>query len=280
MYRCSFFGTVVSLLVAVSLYAAGRHLLRGEVVAGGEVRLQDLAVELRVEGEPYAERVYLTPSGAFEFRNVADGMHRLRVTNLHGETVQEEFVHVTGDPAPLTIRLRSAGGARPGGMVSARRLAFKPSKFARKEWREAERCIRRGDHAEAAQHLREAVEADPDYFEAHVHLGTALLMSGDAAGALAAYERALEIDPQSAYALVHRGMVLLHFRRAAEAEAAAEKALRIEESPSAHYVLGLSLAAQGKQLSEAIGHLKLAVSRHPQAARLAEQLEAQRQAHQ
>jgi tetratricopeptide (TPR) repeat protein len=280
MYRLTAYLTLLLSGFVSSLSASGRYSLRGEVIAEGEIRLQDLAVELKVDNEPHAERIFLTPSGAFEFRNVAGGMHRLRVTTVHGETLREEFVHVGNDLAPVTIRLRGAAAVRPGGIVSARRLAFKPSKFARKEWREAEKCIRRGDHAEAAQHLREAVEADPNYFEAHLNLGTALLMSGDAAGALAAYEKALEIDPDSAYALVHRGMVLLHFRRAAEAEAAAVKALRIEESPSAHYVLGLSLAAQGKQLGDALEHLKLAAARHPQAARIAGQIEARLKAHQ
>lgn len=280
MYQVTAYLILLLSCCAPYLSASGRYSLRGEVIAEGDIRLQDLAVELKVDNEPHAERIYLTPSGAFEFRNLASGLHRLRVVTVHGETIREEFVHVGNDLAPVTIRLRGAAAARPGGIVSARRLAFKPSKFARKEWREAEKCIRRGDHAEAAQHLREAVEADPNYFEAHLHLGTALLMSGDAAGALAAYEKALEIDPDSAYALVHRGMVLLHFRRAADAEAAAEKALRIEESPSAHYVLGLGLAAQGKRLDEALEHLKLASSRHPQAARIAAQIEARLKAHQ
>lgn len=280
MRRNTAYLALVCLSFVSNLNASGRHALRGEVVADGQVRLQDLAVELRVEGEPHAERIYLTPNGAFEFRNVADGMHRLRVTTLHGETLREEFVHVGGDTTPLTIRIQGGGTARPGGMVSARRLAFKPSKMAKKEWREAEKCIRRGEHAAAAEHLRDCVEADPEYFEAHLNLGTALLMSGDTAGALAAYEQALKIDPQSAYALVHRGMVLLHFRRVTEAEDSAAKALRIEESPSAHYVLGLSLAAQGKQLGKAVEHLKLAVSRHPQASQVAARLEAMLRAHQ
>jgi tetratricopeptide (TPR) repeat protein len=281
MRRKTAYLALVCLPFVSSLAASGRYVLRGEIVAEGEIRFQDLAVELYADGEPHAERAYVAPSGAFEFRNVANGLHRLRVTTQHGETLREEFVHIGSDPAPLTIRLRGGmASARPGGIVSARRLAFKPSKLAKKEWREAEKCLRRGEHAEAAGHLRECVAADPDYFEAHLHLGTALLMSGDAAGALAAFEKAVEIDPHSAYALVHRGMVLLHFRRAAEAEDSAAKALRIEDSPSAHYVLGLSLAAQNKNLPEAVEHLKLAASRHPQAAELAARLEANRKAHQ
>jgi tetratricopeptide (TPR) repeat protein len=280
MRRKTAYLALVCLSFVSSLAASGRHALRGEILADGEIRLQDLAVELRAEGEPQAERTYIGPNGTFEFRNVAAGMHRLRVTTVHGETLREEFVHVAGDPAPLTIRLRGMAAVRPGGAISARRLAFKPSKLAQKEWREAEKCIRRGDHAEAAEHLRDCIHADPEYFEAHLNLGTALLMSGDAAGALAAYEKALEIDPKSAYALVHRGMVLLHFRRLAEAEECGAKALRIEETPSAHYVLGLSLAAQGKQLAEALDHLKRASSRHPQAVQMAARVEAALKAHQ
>lgn len=280
MYRLTAYLTLLLSCFAPYLSASGRHSLRGEIIAEGDIRLQDLAVELKVDNEPHAERIYLTPSGAFEFRNIASGLHRLRVVTVHGETLREEFVHVGNDLAPVIIRLRGAAPGRPGGVISARRLAFKPSKLAKKEWREAEKCIRRGDHAEAAQHLREAVEADPNYFEAHLHLGTALLMSGDAAGALAAYEKALEIDPDSAYALVHRGILLLHFRRAAEAEQCATKAVRLEETPSGHYVLGMSLAAQGKQLGDALEHLKLAAVRHPQAARIAAQIEAHLKAHQ
>jgi Tfp pilus assembly protein PilF len=267
-------------LFVSSLAASSRHALRGEIVADGFVRLQDLMVELVTDGTHNTERSYVSATGAFEFRNVETGIHRLRVTSIHGELIREDVVQVGGDPSPLTIRIRGAQSSRPAGPVSARRLAFKPSKAARKEWREAEKCIRRGEHAEAASHLRGCVAADPEYFEAHLNLGTALLMSNDAAGALAAYERALEIDPSSAYALVHRGMVLLHFRRAEEAQACARKALAVEESESAHYVMGLSLAAQGKELPSALEHLKLASGRHPQAAQAAARIQAQLKAHQ
>jgi Tfp pilus assembly protein PilF len=49
-----------------------------------------------------------------------------------------------------------------------------------------------GDAARAAEHLRRAVQHDPDYSAAWKLLGKALAQAGDAAGAAAAYRDGIE----------------------------------------------------------------------------------------
>lgn len=273
MYRKAVLTALVCLLTVPTLNASGRYALRGEVLADGPVRLQDLSVELHSDGGLIAQKAAVGPLGSFEFRGVGPGMHRLRVTTMLGEVIREEYVNIAGDPAPVTIRLEAKRSPAPGGLVSLRRLAHKPSKDVQKAWREAGKCARRGDHAGASAFLQQCVEMDPGYFEAQMNLGTERVLAGDPAGALAAYDRALEIDSSAAEVHVNRGILLLHFNRPSEAEASAGKALKLQESESAHYVLGMSLASQGKELKAASGHLRISAKPHPQALEAANRID-------
>ena len=75
-----------------------------------------------------------------------------------------------------------------------RRLQYKPSKAARKEFVRADSAIRRGEDRKAIDHLRKAVELSPDYAEAHNNLGVRYLVAGEFAQARTHLERALALD--------------------------------------------------------------------------------------
>jgi len=51
--------------------------------------------------------------------------------------------------------------------------------------------------------LRKAIELDPDYYEARLHLGFQLMAESDYAGALAAFGRVKRVEPEHAFAFFH-----------------------------------------------------------------------------
>lgn len=267
MYRKAVFSLVVVVSLSAPLSAAAHSTLRGEVTSESPIRFQDLTIELQsATGIP--ERTALSMDGKFEFREVEMGQYRLRVVTLHGDAIREDYINIGSGYETLTIRLRGNESSMPStGVVSARRLSHKPNKQAVKEYREATKAAGKGDRSNARAHLERSVALDPEYFEAQYSLGGERIMAGDPNGAMEAYDKALEIDPSSAPALVSRGIVLLHLHKAEEAEGTARKALELSgaDNVPAHYVLGLSMAARGKNLVEALEHLKISAPRFAQA---------------
>lgn len=243
--------------------------LKGEITAEQPIQYQELFVEIRDDTRGKSDRVAVMPDGRFQIYSVECGNYKFHVLTQHGDLLKEEYISVSPTTASnLEIRLKTeARKAAPAAPISFRRLSHKPDKQAVKSWKQARKHAQKGDHKGAVVYLEKSVSTDPEYFDAHFHLGGQKMVLGDFEGALSSYEKALEIDPLFSPALVSRAMILLHFRRAQEAEQLARKALQVVDSESAHYVLGMSLAAQGANLPDAIEHLKLAEPRHPQAAK-------------
>jgi len=275
MYRKAVFSLVVVVSLSAPLSAASHSTLRGEVTSESPIRFQDLTIELQSPaGIP--ERTALSMDGKFEFRDVEMGQYRLRVVTLHGDAIREDYINVSSGYETLTIRLRGNESSSPSaGVVSVRRLSHKPNKQAVKEYREASKAAGKGDRSNARAHLERSVAIDPEYFEAQYSLGGERIMAGDPNGAMEAYDKALEIDPSSAPALVSRGILLLHLHKTEEAEETARRALQVgaEDNVPAHYVLGLSMAARGKNLVEALEHLKISSARFAHARQAAAQVE-------
>ncbi|MCX6595327.1 MAG: tetratricopeptide repeat protein [Acidobacteria bacterium] len=262
------------LSLAVPLRA---EVLRGELVSDGEVRFQDLILDVVTSNHLPAARVQLNQDGRFEVRNLEPGTYFVRVTTLRGELIREESVHVSGNNIPLQIRVPATQRNVPGGRISLRRLMHKPSKNAQRSWEQSAKLYVKGDHAAALERLEQTVALDPEYFEAQALLGDERLRAGQLSEAVAAYERALEIDPSAVGVLVNRGFALLNARRVTDAQASAEKALQMDGSSlPAHLILGLTLAQQGKAPEQAEQHLKIAAEKFPQAKRALEWLATDR----
>lgn len=263
--------TVLSLLTLASLVHA--EVLRGELVAEGNVRFQDLLLEVVSSNHMPAARVQLNADGRFEVPHLAPGAYIVRVTTLRGDVLREESVQLGSHTIPIQIRLPAPRRNNPGGHISVRRLMHKPPKNAQRSWAESTKLYLKGDHAAALKQLEQTVALDPEYFEAQALLGDERLRAGQAAEAVAAYERALEIDPSAVGVLVNQGLALLNVRRVNEARASAEKALVMDgSSMPAHFVLGLTLAQQGQDPEQAEQHLKIAAEKIPQARKALEWL--------
>ncbi|MGE5178195.1 MAG: tetratricopeptide repeat protein [Bacteroidota bacterium] len=108
---------------------------------------------------------------------------------------------------------------------------------------------------EARQAYLQAIDADPEYADAHLNLGRLDHKAGALGSAEARYRRAIECDPQDATAHFNLG-VLLEDRQCPQAAADAY-ARAIECDPDfadAHYNLGLVLDELGRR-AEAMQHL-------------------------
>lgn len=122
---------------------------------------------------------------------------------------------------------------------------------------------KQGELERAAEAYRRAIEAEPEFAEAHANLGAVLARLGREDEAIAAYERALRIKPQLTAARVNLG--LAHYRtgrlgRALDAFAAVHAAdtslLQVRQ------LLGLVLVELGRD-AEAIPHLEVSAEQAP-----------------
>jgi tetratricopeptide (TPR) repeat protein len=161
-------------------------------------------------------------------------------------------------------------------------------------------ALRKRDPRKAVEHLRKAVELDPDFTEAKVNLGAALLELGEADEARKAFAEALAQDPKSAmthfrlgsvlldrsdlegarghfetslklnptHADTHNSLGVVHLRQGDLAGAMAEfqAALRIEpEHPDAHSNVGIASLRQGRK-QEGLAELETAIRLNPRHA--------------
>ncbi len=161
-------------------------------------------------------------------------------------------------------------------------------------------ALRKRDPRKAVLHLRKAVELDPDFSEATINLGAALLELGEADEARKAFAEALAQDPKSAmthfrlgsvlldrgdlegarehfetslklnptHADTHNSLGVVHLRKGDLATAMAEfqAALRIEpEHPDAHSNVGIASLRQGRK-QEGLAELEMAIRLSPRHA--------------
>lgn len=122
-----------------------------------------------------------------------------------------------------------------------------------------------GDHAQAAQWLRQAARAMPHDFAVHNNLGNAWFKLGRWADALRAYDRALQAAPAShrAQVLNNRGNALQGLGRFAEAIQSYQEALRwAPEHANCMANLAKALVQVG-QVAEALAHASRAAELAP-----------------
>jgi len=104
-----------------------------------------------------------------------------------------------------------------------------------------------GQLDEAIGHLNEALHISPDFADALVNLGLALLKAGKLDEALARCSQAVHNDPRNAQALYARGTILSALGRHREAVEDFQASLALDsESAAAHYGMALVLINEQK----------------------------------
>ncbi|MBP0593024.1 tetratricopeptide repeat protein [Paraburkholderia sp. LEh10] len=120
---------------------------------------------------------------------------------------------------------------------------------------------------DAQTYWRRAIDAKPDYCDAHSNLGVVLKELGRLTEAEACYRRALAIAPDHAGAYVNLGRLFVELGRPADAEQAYLRAIELHPGDSDAY-LNLGVLYQDQmRLSEAVAAYRNALSADPGSAR-------------
>ncbi len=183
------------------------------------------SVSLHGATAPFESATLSDERGRFRFRKVAPGAYTLAVFQpAFGEARRTvEVGPGVADSAgrvKVTLRLESGkfesdDARRRGATVSTRELSI-PAR-ARREYREAQRCLSRRDVAGAVAHLRRAIEIAPRFAAAWNHLGTIAYQGRNYKEAEDNFRHGLAADPEAFEPLVNLGGVLLNLGRVDEA---------------------------------------------------------------
>jgi tetratricopeptide (TPR) repeat protein len=153
------------------------------------------------------------------------------------------------------------------GTVSLARLKNAPPPKAVKELGKGAKAIEAGDRKKAIEHYQRAIEIHPNYVEAYNNLGVQCIKLGRNDRAIMALEKAVELDPGSIEPHLNLAVALHGAGQLDAAAFQAELAVELDpRSPSANLGLGMVLAAQGKDLEEAVERLVFASNEYPGAA--------------
>ena len=113
------------------------------------------------------------------------------------------------------------------------------NELAEQHFQQADELYRKGCVPESIAEWRQAIEASPDWSEAHRRLGVTLWYNGDVAGAIAEYREAIRLDPRDAQPHVSLGFALSKEGRTEEAIAEYRRATACDPT---HVVAHLHLS--------------------------------------
>ena len=112
----------------------------------------------------------------------------------------------------------------------------------------------------ALEYYRRAIDADPSFSVAYMHLASALETSGSGDATIEVYRQMLVMDPQSAVGHYNLGLLYLRMEKHAEARACFRTALDLD-TPFPEAWVGLSASLEAlKREEEALGALNNALS--------------------
>ncbi len=92
----------------------------------------------------------------------------------------------------------------------------------------------------AEQHLRDAINVEPQSATAHNNLGVVLYRMGNYDGALTEFNRTLALNPEQLDAYTNKGLIFMRWGQYEDAQRAFRQVLALDpQNPLAHYNLGL-----------------------------------------
>ncbi len=257
--------TISVIIFALNLAGQSFTRITGEVtVEGGEPQARYIVELIEPSRRQTVDRAIVTTNGRFDFP-VAEGEYDLRLIAQNGDVLRTERVNTASASPNIELSAEIKRPQRPAeGAVSVYRLQHRTVRKAAKEFRKATDLSDKGDLTGSIEHLKRAIEIDPDYMEAHHDLGCKYLRLGDEQAAARELERSIELDPGSSRAYANLTIVYLRLGRVPNAESAAKRAFALDaRSPLAHYVLGMVRFAERRYDSETLHHLEVAQEKFP-----------------
>src|SRR5207253_969361 len=137
---------------------------------------------------------------------------------------------------------------------------------AQKAYDKGRQAALKGDQHAAEGFFQQAVDADPEFVDAHNELGASEVALGELPAAVEQFQKALNLVPEHRLALPNLSIVLAKLKRFHEAGEVARRALLVLPGEARmHYILALSLLAENKQTTEALNNLHRASTEIPKA---------------
>ena len=213
--------------------AQGSHTLQGKVITtSGSAPAQPVKVTLTFSGR----RVYETftdLAGYFSFSGLSNGTYTLTADGddvvFVTTSVSADVTAFGGSPQLFTqnihLRPKPASVTPRAGVVSAFSQTVPPA--ARGKLDQARKKMAAGETDAALALMREAIKLFPEYFEAHLDLGNALLQVGRLEEAIGELDRARQIDPSDERAYQSFGLLLMRQQKYAVAVAVFAEAARL-----------------------------------------------------
>jgi tetratricopeptide (TPR) repeat protein len=239
----------------------------GTVEISGQVRLADGAgqasdVTVRVErfgGGGTLDQMQVDNRGRFRFANLPRGQYLVSVSArcLSAPQQQAELVHVFRSyllfelmPDSSSPDCHRAAEAGAPGLVDARVPAE-----ALKAFDGARAALRQKKVKDGIDRLKRAIEIYPDFFEAHLLLGTTYMEAREWEKSDETLGRAAGLNDKSALALFSLGEVRRQRKLYTEAEAALRAGLKLEEASwQGHFTLG-RLYLETNEVMKAAPHI-------------------------
>ena len=241
----------------------------GQVRASGDpAPARGVRVQLERIGGGVIDQMMTDGRGRFRFASLPRGQYVVSVSAPCRLPERRQVELVVIFRAYLDVELAAdtsspnCAAPRPAaGVVDARVPAP-----ARAEYERAQAALRDRKRDEALGHLREAVRLYPDFYEAHLLLGTAYTDARRLEEAASSLRRASELNPKSVAALVSLGEVRRRQKLYPDALEALEAALRLDaESWQGHFTLGLVYWESG-EVKRAAPHAGRALQLKPDFA--------------
>jgi tetratricopeptide (TPR) repeat protein len=215
--------------------------ISGQVrAAGGQKMVANVMVRLERFSGGIVEQIATDSTGRFRFSRLSPGQY---VVSAKGEgfiartqqldinrLIPRQYVLLQLQPEEETFR---SGNKRPA-VVDSR-----VPEEAQKEFEKGREALLGKRAEEAARHLENAARLHPNFYEAHLALGSAYMESGQWVKAEAAVRRALEVGPRTSGALITLGEIYRRQKKYGEAEKTLVEALKLERgSWQGHFTLG------------------------------------------
>lgn len=257
-----------ALLLVSILGAQESRSIRGEIRSDNPVDMSWLTVKLDTLGsQGRGEVAGVTPGGSFEFPSMPQGLYNLRVVDSTGNEITSEQVMIGPTNPPFMVKLPGAVAARPTGeTTSVARLRHTPTRKALQFALKAQQLSESGAFERSAAEWKKAVDADPEFSEAHGNLGAQYSRLRRPAEAVEEFHRAIALDPATARHQSNLAIALGQLNQLEDAEKWARHAVQMDGSnPLGHYVLGCVLTTRTNAQREAIEQLQIAARQIPRA---------------
>jgi tetratricopeptide (TPR) repeat protein len=214
--------------------------------AVNETGVEMTKVELRRFTGEVVSATFTRQNGEFEFNGVPNGNYLLVLEERGYEPIRENLEVMGASRIGIVLYLRKPivpDSREPGGAVSVRELAL--PKRTRDSYRKGlTHLYQKRDYSGSIPHFQKTVDDAPTFYEAHFHLGVALIEVSQFAEGEQALRRSIELAARDVYAEPYFALasLLSNQNRFDEAEQVARRGISADSSLwQGHYELARAL---------------------------------------